>query len=138
MLPPGSEPGLPRFGFRAERGEVSTLLILFTTVMLFFFGAVHAGMVFHARSVVSAAAQDGLRAVQAEGGTEDDGRAAAEATLALAPGLLDPSVTVTGGDGENRVRVTARVDSPFGGFLTDVSAEVSGPKERFYGEGERK
>jgi hypothetical protein len=137
MSPPDPEPGSTRPGFRSDRGEVSTVLIIFTTVMLTFFGAVHTAMVFHARAVVSAAAQDGLRAVQAEGGTEADGRAAAEATLSLSPNLVDPAVTVTAGDGENRVRITAHVDSPFGGFLSDVSAEVSGPKERFYAESER-
>lgn len=125
----------PRLG--SERGEVATLLITFGVVMIAIFGCVHASLVFHGRAVASAAAQDGLRAIQAEGGSFSDGLEAAHATLDLSPGLENKVVTITPGDDVNRVRVTATVRTPLGGFLTTVSADVEGPKERFYDESER-
>ena len=131
------EPRSHRSRLGRERGEVSTTLVVFGVVVLAIFGCVHASLVFHGRSVVSAAAQDGLRAVQAEGGSVADGYEAAENTLALAPGLDDVRVVVTPGRDVVRVQVTATVRAPLGGFITTVSADVEGPKERFYAEDER-
>ncbi|MEP1122626.1 MAG: TadE family protein [Ilumatobacter sp.] len=137
MARPDPEPRSTRARLGSERGEVATLLIVFGVVVLAIFGCVHASLVFHGRSVVSAAAQDALRAVQAEGGSLADGYDAAEETLALSPGLEDTSVVITPGNDVNRVRVTATVRTPLGGFFTTVSADVEGPKERFYSEAER-
>ena len=46
-------------------------------------------------------------------------------------------VVVTPGRDVVRVQVTATVRAPLGGFITTVSADVEGPKERFYAEDER-
>ena len=86
---------------------------------------------------MAAAAQDGLRAAQIEGGTAADGRAAADQTLSLAPGLRDLAVTVDASDDTITVRVTAKVDTLLAELFTNVSATAIGPRERFYSEAER-
>ena len=106
-------------------------------MVIAFYVAVHAALVFHGRSVVAAAAQDGLRAAQIEGGNEADGYAAAHETLNLAPGLDNRQVAVSAGEDEVTVTVSAEVETVLVDLLTDVSAEVTGPKERFYAEDER-
>jgi Flp pilus assembly protein TadG len=127
-----------------DRGDAPTLLIVFAVTLLAFFGAVHATLVLHGRSVVSAAAQDGLSAAQLESGTNTDGQNAAVATLGLSPGLRNQSVNVvrtTTGAGhcdQIRVTVTAEVETPLVEMLNVVSAEVTGPCERFYSEPERR
>jgi len=133
------EPRSKRLRFGSERGEVTTFVYAFALAMLAFIACVHAALVFHGQAVVSASAQDALRAVQAEDGTAGDARAAADEVLALASGLEEDSISVevTAGDGVNRVRVTARIKSPFGDSFTTVTADVQGPKERFYSEAER-
>ncbi len=133
------EPRPERLRLGSERGEVTTFVFAFALAMVAFIACVHVALVFHGQSVVSAAAQDGLRAVQAEDGTEGDARAAADEVLALASGLESDSISIeiTSGDGVNRVRVSARIKSPFGDSFTTVTADVQGPKERFYSEAER-
>jgi Flp pilus assembly protein TadG len=113
-------------------------LIVFPAVILSFYFAIHAALVFHGRSVVAAAAQDGLRAAQIEGGTAADGRAAADQTLSLAPGLRNPSVNVNQTNDTVTVTVSAHVDTLLAEMFSTVSAEVTGPRERFYSEAERK
>ena len=136
-----AEPGpqSKRLRLGSERGEIATIVFSFAIAMMVFIGCVHTALVFHGRSVVSAAAQDGLRAVQAEDGTEGEGVAAAEEVLALAPVLVDDSIVIEiiAGDDVNSVRVTAKIKSPFGESFTTVSANVEGPTERFYSEAER-
>lgn len=124
--------------FRGARGEVSTTLIVFPAVIIAFYCAVHAALVFHGRSVVAAAAQDGLRAAQLEDGTEADGYAAANRTLALSPGLQNTDVDVSQGNDAVSVTVTAQVNTLLIGVFTNVRADVTGPRERFYSEAERR
>lgn len=123
---------------RAERGEISTTLILFPAILFTFYLAVHATLVFHARSVVSAAAQDGLYWAQIEDGTEADGVAAATQTLNLAEGLKNKSITVVQGDDTVTVTVSAEVETVLVELFAVVEAEVTGPRERFYLEDERR
>lgn len=113
------------------------MLIVFPAVIIAFYCAVHAALVFHGRSVVAGAAQDGLRAAQLEDGTQGDGVAAANRTLNLSPGLISRSVEVDQGTDVVTVRVSAQVNTVLIGILTDVRAEVTGPRERFYSEAER-
>lgn len=130
-------PGDRRAKLQSERGELPVTLIVFPAVVLCFYFAVHAALVFHGRSVVAAAAQDGLRAAQIEGGTQADGLAAANATLNLSPGLKNRSVQVVQTNDTVTVRISAKVETLLADLLTDVTAEVSGPRERFYSEKER-
>jgi len=139
MADAAPEPRPERLRLGSERGEVTTFVFALALAMFAFIGCVHTALVFHGQSVVSAAAQDGLRAVQAEDGTEADAEAAALEVLALAPGLEESSISVvvTGGARSNRVVVTAKIKSPFGDSFSTVSADANGPKERFYSEAER-
>jgi Flp pilus assembly protein TadG len=122
---------------REDRGEIPTTLIIFPALIITFYLAVHTTLVFNGRSVVAAAAQDGLRAAQIEGGTAADGHAAANQTLALSPGLREQQVDVDQGEDTVTVRVSAEVETLIVELFTTVSAEVTGPRERFYSEAER-
>lgn len=111
--------------------------------MVTLFGAVHLALVAKGRSVVSAAAQDGMHAAQVFGGTAETGRVAAERTLNLGPGLTDRTIdvaisTVNGRCDQVRVRVTARVETSVVEVFNVVSADVTGPCERFYSEPDRR
>lgn len=123
---------------RSQRGEVSILIVFPMAVLAFMFCA-HAALVFHGRSVVAGAAQDGLRAAQIEGGDSADAVTAGTEILGLAPGLRNPVVAVRTVDGGDRITVTAsgRVVSVIPGLLTEVRSVASGPRERFYSEDER-
>ena len=80
---------------RGVRGEVTGAVILLPVVVTMVFLVIHAALVYHARSIVAAAAEDGARAVQVEGGTVADGRAVAAAVLAGSTGLLQaPAVAI--------------------------------------------
>jgi hypothetical protein len=127
-----------RSRLRCDRGELPTLLVVFAAVVLAFYGCVHAALLFHAKSVVAAAAQDGLRAAQIEDGTEADGYAAAEKTLNLARGLRNKEIDVDQSDDVVRVEVKAEVETPMIELFNEVKAEVVGPRERFYSEDERR
>lgn len=116
-----------------------TLLLVLPTFMLMILTIAHATLVFHGRAVAAAAAQDGLHAAQAEEGDGADGEERARATLALGPRFssYDVSVGIDGDDTTVTARVQASIDSVLP-FFTEVDIEVSGPKERFYAEDERR
>ena len=79
---------------KEERGSLPSTLIFFGVVILALLLSFHGALIWHGRQVVAAAAQDGLRAAQLEGAVQQDGRAAAEATLALTGNLESSNVTV--------------------------------------------
>lgn len=100
--------------------------------------AVQAALVFHARSVVTAAAQDAARAAQRELGTEADGRAAAAALLGPSDQLLvAPSVVVERSADTVTVSVDSEVTSVVPFWTPSVHGSASGPVERFRNEAER-
>lgn len=119
-----------------ERGAVTTMVVFPLAVFAFLLCA-HAALVFHGRSVVAAAAADGLRAAQIENGTASDARAAASSILDLAPGLSGRSVVVSASGDTVTVKVSAELNTVVPGLFSAAGAEVSGPKERFYTEDER-
>lgn len=121
-----------------DRGEVSTTLLVFAFLMIAFYSAVHFALVFHAHSVTAAAAQDGLRAAQLEGGTTADAEAAANRTLGLAPGLRGLSVSAEQTDDNVTITVTAEVETVLVELFNEIEVEVTGPRERFYSEMERR
>jgi Flp pilus assembly protein TadG len=96
------------------------------------------GLVFHAKTVLNAAAQDAVRAAQLEGATTADGEAAAAEILAGSGGLLanvdvDPlstPATVT-------FTVSADVLSLVPFWSGSVSGAASGPREMFRPEVDR-
>jgi Flp pilus assembly protein TadG len=110
--------------------EVAIVLpIVFFLMMLIAQWAI----VWHARSVTEAAAQEGLRTTETYQSTAAAGRADTLTYLdQVAPhSLPNPDVTVTRTDTGATVRVTARVASviPFGHFTVTESA--TGPVETY-------
>jgi len=96
------------------------------------------GLFFHARSVMSAAAQDGARAYQNENGTASDAQFAANQILVGSANLLEnESVTVSATGSMVTVIITARVTSLIPAFGADIAVEASGPREGFTPESGR-
>ena len=128
---------------RDERGaSTASFVILFPLFLFMFMGLVQWGLYFHARSQVSAAAQDAARATQGVDGTPDDGRSVASSLLADATGsglLEDVTVDVTRADGVVRAQVDAqvRVLVPLPGFDLHVRGISEGAAEEFEPEPER-
>ncbi|MEM9133656.1 MAG: TadE family protein [Actinomycetota bacterium] len=121
-----------------ERGDVATTVIVFPAVLALFYVCVHAAMVYHADQAVNAAAQDALYWAQLEDGTEADGESAAIRILDLAAGLRNATVVVSQTDDAVTVTVTAEVETVAIDAFDTVSATISGPRERFYHEDERR
>jgi|SRR5579885_3485479 len=107
--------------------------IVLPVVFLLLMVIVQWAIVWHARNVAEAAAQEGLRTAAAYTATAEAGRADTVNYLAqVAPHALpDPQVTVTRGPTAVTVSVHARVMTliPFGHFSVDET--VSGPIETF-------
>ena len=121
-----------------ENGEVTSTVIIMVVVIALFLTAVQAALIFHARSVVTAAAQDAARATQAEHGSTSDGTAAANAILSGSTGLLtNPTVTVDRGTDTVSVSVESDVVSVVPFWNAHVRGDASGPIERFRSEAER-
>ncbi len=117
-----------------------TPMVILTPIAVFLvMWVIQMGLYFHARSVMTAAAQDGARAAQVENSNVADATAAANQILAGSENLLiNESVTVTASRDNVTVTVTAEVNNllPFwgGGAIPSVA---SGPTERFRPEAER-
>jgi Flp pilus assembly protein TadG len=121
-----------------RRGEVTGAVILLPLVVTMVFLVIHAALVYHARSVVAAAAEDAARAAQLEDGTAADGRAVADALLRGSSELLpDPVVSVERGATTVEVTVRATVRGPIPWLRPTVAASAGGPVERFIPESER-
>ncbi len=121
-----------------DRGDVAPMAIMFglATVMVFF--VIQVALLFHARSVVSAAAQDGVRAAQVENATASDAHDAASQILSGSTGLLNnESVVVTPSGEFVTVTVTADVTPVVFGLTGPVTASASGVIERFRPQSER-
>ena len=136
-----SQPAPRRRHEREERGaSVLGLMIIVPVVLLAIFAAVQAALVFHAQSIVEAAAQDGLRAAQAYNGSQADGQRVASQLLAQAGGdglITGSSVSVERGSEVVRVEVRGQVVTLVPGWSRSVSGIAEGPVERFVGEAER-
>jgi Flp pilus assembly protein TadG len=121
-----------------ERGEVTGAVILLPVVVTMVFLVIHAALVYHARSVMAAAAEDGARAAQAEGASAAAGRTVALEVLDSSSGLIpDPAVEVERTATDVRVTVRATVRGPIPWFHPTVQASAGGPIERFIPEDQR-
>ena len=132
--------GLPGGATSARRASVLALMIIVPVVLLAVFATVQAALVFHAQSIVEAAAQDGLRAAQAYNGSQGDGMAAATLLLDQAGGnglITGRSVQVDRGPAVARVEVRGQVVTLVPGWSRAVSGIAEGPVERFVGEADR-
>ncbi len=124
----------------APRGEHGyspiEAVVTFPALLLIVLTVVQFSLLWHARHVAQAAAQDGLQTARAYAGTAEQGRQGATDYLAqVAPRLLhDSEVQVTRGPTQVDVQVTGRVLSILPLGLT-VTEHVTGPVERFVGPG---
>jgi len=93
------------------------------------------GLYYHARSVMSAAAQDGARAYQNENGTPADATFAANQILSGSNSLLENEfVSVSQSGSLVTVRITAEVTSVIPLFDGDIAVEATGAREGFTSE----
>lgn len=131
--------GPRRAGVGDEGGEVTTTTLIFPVVLFVILVAVQFALAFHAKSVVTAAAQDGARAAQAEGATGEAGRVEAARFVADNAARLLEEVTVSvdaDGDGVH-VEVRGEVANVVPGFDLHVTGVADGVTERFRAEDER-
>jgi Flp pilus assembly protein TadG len=121
-----------------SRGEVTTAVVLLPLVVTMVFLVIQAALVYHARSIVAAAAEDAARAAQVEGGSAAEGRAVARAVLGGSAGLIPrPSVSIERDATDVHVSVSARVRGPIPWLHPTVTASAGGPVERFVPEPQR-
>jgi Flp pilus assembly protein TadG len=129
---------MPAGARREDRGEVTGAVILLPVVVTMVFLVIQAALVFHARAIVAAAAEDGARAAQAQGASAADGRGIAMQVLDGSSSLIPaPVIDVQRTATDVRVTVRAAVRSPIPWFHPTVSASAGGAVERFIPEDER-
>ncbi|MEL7155000.1 MAG: TadE family protein [Actinomycetota bacterium] len=134
----GLAPGGWRGAWRAQRGDISAVVILTPLTVFMVMFVVQMGLFFHARTVLNAAAQDATRAVQLENGTTADGEQAARAILDGSTGLLTVTeLRIEPGPPTVEVTIAADVVSLVPFWSGATSAVATGPKEFFRPENER-
>lgn len=122
----------------SEAGSSTTeLVLLMPVVLLLVMLIVQFGLWLHARQVATAAAQEGLSAVQRVAGSEADGQERIDAFLAEAGGLRDVAVTIVREIESASVEVRGSTPAVVPGMHLGVTIAVQGPVERFVPEPER-
>ena len=122
-----------------ERGAATTALVLILPVVLLtVMVVVQFALVYHARQVVTAAAQDAAFAATASGASPDTATNTAQHVVDSAGSALvhDVVVQVSGDTDDVRVQVTATVASVVPGLDLTVSGTSAAPTERFRPEHE--
>ena len=116
-----------------ERGETTTEMVLVTPVLLLLIAfVIQFALWYHASHVVSAAAQEGVRAARAYGGTAQAGQERAERFLAeTGPTIVvGPDVSATRNPKHARVEVHGHAPSVVPGLRLPVDAIAESPTER--------
>lgn len=109
---------------------MTTTVVLVPVVLCLLLVVVQAALVFHARSTVTAAVTDAVRATQLEGATTADGHAVA-AQLLDDTLLNGTTIVVERVGGRASVHIAAHVTSLIPGWDPTVSANAEGPTEEF-------
>lgn len=125
---------------RTERGSATTQLVIVTPVLLFaLMLVVQFALWQHASHVVTAAAQHGAEAAQAERGSTATGHAQASAFVSQAGSgvVVEPRVSVTRTGDTTRVEVSGHAVTLVPGFGLPVRGVAEGPNERFRSRLER-
>jgi Flp pilus assembly protein TadG len=125
---------MPRSRRRDDAGSVSLeLAVIFPALLLLIIAAVQAGLLFHARHLAQAAAQEGLRATRQYDGTTTAGQQAAAGLLTQSAGdlLAGRQISVQRNGQQADVRITGHAISLLPGVTLTVSANAAGPVERF-------
>ena len=118
-----------------DRGiSVLSALIVFPLVLSAILFAIQYALVFHARGVLEAAAEDGLRAAQTTEGSPAAGQAAALGLVSrIANDLIDLENVSVGGDRTITVTIEASVSSIVPGWSPRITVDAQGPREEFRG-----
>jgi len=130
---------LARARWRGGDRGFSTLeaVVVIPTVVLLTMLVVQYAMVWHARNIAQAAAQNGLQVARGYGATSTQGQASATLYLHDVAGRLLTDTQVSADRGASTVVVTVRATVasvvPFGSF--HVSERAVGVTERFGGTG---
>jgi len=118
---------------RGDAGEVTSTVFVMPIVLFMIMVVVQMALTWHAKTVVDAAASDGLASAQVENGTDQAGIDAANNLLAGSSEqlLTDIDITVDRQAETTSVRIQARVTNvvPFAPIYVDATA--SGPTEHF-------
>lgn len=124
---------------RDDCGEVTTTTLVFPALLFVILVSVQFALAYHAKSVLTAAAQDGTRAAQAYGATPSEGqRVAADFVQQNGSRLVDGVAVDVAADADAvTVRVRGQVASVVPGLRLTVEGRASGPVERFRSEAER-
>ena len=123
---------------RGDRGDVGPLVVVTPVMVMVVMLVIQMGLYYHARSVMSAAAQDGARAYQNENGTDTDARFAANQILNGSGSLLENELIAVSASGSLvTVTITAQVTSLIPFFDGTVAVEASGAREGFTSESTR-
>lgn len=131
----GSNHGTLRHVAPDQRGSVTLgLAVVFPACLALVLLVVQAALIFHARDIAQAAAQEGLRQARLYDGTADAGQQRAEDFLAQTGGrdLLGGSTVVVVRNNETvRVEIRGHALSLLPGLRPTVLAVAAGPVERF-------
>jgi len=125
---------MSRFSVRGDGGSVTLgLAAVFPACLALVLLVVQAALVFHARDIAQAAAQEGLRQARLYDGTAAAGQQRAKGFLAHTGGDLftATSVEVSRNDESARVEIRGRSLSLLPGLRPAVGAVAAGPVERF-------
>ena len=117
-----------------DRGSATLQLVaVFPAFLLIVLLVVQAALIWHARNIAEAAAQEGLRSARLFDGSAAAGRAGARSFLAQTAGdlLTVPSVAADRDSQRARVEVRGAVLSLLPGVRPQVQAVAAGPVERF-------
>lgn len=124
----------------AEKGQTTAVVLIFPALLLTVFLVVQFALAFHAKSVATAAAQEGVRAAQVDGVDAETGRSVAR-NFVEAHGrtlLRDVSVSLDADVDDVRAVVRGDVVSVVPGLTLHVVGRAGGPIERFRPETERR
>lgn len=116
---------------RSDRGSSTVeVAVLMPLMMLLLMAVVQTGLWFHTRAVMATAANKGLDAARIEGGTDTDGRAAANEFLQHSGALNERSIDVSRSTDTVTVTVSGRVVSLVFGAPLPISVNVEAPLEQ--------
>lgn len=123
---------------RGDRGDVAPLVVVTPIMVFMVMLVIQMGLYFHARSVMSAAAQDAARTAQHDNGSVADAYLAADQILAGSGSLVrNQSVAVNQTETEVTVTIAGEVTSLVPFWQAQVSVAASGPRENFRPESDR-
>ena len=122
-----------------ERGEATTTVLVVPIAMFMIFVVVQAALVFHAQSIVDAAAQTGAQAGQGEAGSEAMVRSAVQSVIGTSARRLLSDVDVAIQTNPSRLSVTvhATVTSLIPGYAPRIASTAAGPREVFVSQSQR-